>query len=346
MSLSVNWEISDPRSMLVIHQGALGDFILALPALSALRKAFPEARTAIMGYPRILQLVDGRFYAEEIYSIDQKGMASFFVRQGPLDREMARFFSAFELIAVFGRDGGGALIGNLKRVCQSPILHINSLPNWDEGVHLSDHLLKQLARYGMPPSEKNPRLFLRESDREWGRNFWKERGVGPENRSKAIVLHPGSGGKKKVWPLDLFLNLYHHLQTCCGGTFLVVLGPAEGPEVQRVFEGLASPHLISVKGLSLVQLASVMEGCRFFIGNDSGISHTAAALRLPTIAVFGPTDYRVWSPRGERVEIVRREIPCSPCSEERFFLCKEAECLNRVEVEDVLRKVRRMGVEV
>jgi ADP-heptose:LPS heptosyltransferase len=346
MFLSVRERIPEARSMLVIHQGALGDFILALPVLSALRKAFPEAQTAIMGYPRILQLVGGRFYAEEIYSIDQKGMATFFVRQGPLDRAIAQFFSAFELIVVFGKDGEGTLIGNLKRACQGPILHINPLPNWDEGVHLSDHLLKQLTRYGIPPSETNPGLSLRESDREGGKIFWKERGIAPEDRSKAIVLHPGSGSKKKVWPLPLFLNLFHHLQSHSGGTFLVILGPAEGPEVQRAFEELISPHLILAKGLSLIQLASAMEGCRLFIGNDSGISHMAAALGLPTVAIFGPTDYRVWSPRGERVEIVRRGIPCSPCSEERFFLCKEVECLHRIEVEDVLRKVRRMGVEV
>ena len=64
------------QSILVIHQGALGDFILALPALETLRKAFPHAKSAIMGYPRILELVEKRFYAEEILSIDQKGMAT------------------------------------------------------------------------------------------------------------------------------------------------------------------------------------------------------------------------------------------------------------------------------
>jgi ADP-heptose:LPS heptosyltransferase len=89
-----------------------------------------------------------------------------------------------------------------------------------------------------------------------------------------------------------------------------------------------------------------MEGSRLFIGNDSGISHMAAALGLPTLTIFGPTDHRVWSPRGEKIEVIRRGIPCSPCAEERFFLCKELECLNMIEVGDVLKRLRSMGVEV
>ncbi|MBS3918989.1 MAG: glycosyltransferase family 9 protein [Deltaproteobacteria bacterium] len=346
MTLSETGKTPKVQSMLVIHQGALGDFILALPALTALRRNFPNAKPVMMGYPRILQLAEGRFYAEEIYSIDQKGMATFFVREGALDRALSQFFSGFGLIVVFGKDGEGTLIGNLKRVCQGRIIHINPLPNWDDGVHLSDHLLRQLTRYGIPLSEENPRLYLKKEDQEWGKIFWMGRGISPEERLKAIILHPGSGSRKKIWPLKHFLDLFRHLQTKPGGKFLIVLGPAEGPEVQQAFEELNSPHLILTKGLSLVQLASVMEGCRLFIGNDSGISHMAVALGLPTLAIFGPTDYRVWSPKGEKVEVIRRGIPCSPCAEERFFLCKDFECLNRIEVGDALKRLRSMGVEV
>jgi ADP-heptose:LPS heptosyltransferase len=331
--------------MLIIHQGALGDFILALPALSAIRKAFPEARPSMMGYPRILQLAEGRFYAEGIFSIDQKGMATFFVREGTLDRGLSQFFSGFGLIVVFGKDGGGTLINNLKRVCQGRIFHINPLPNWDDGVHLSDHLLKQLTRYRIPFSDQNPRLYLRKEDQEWGRDFWMGKGVSPEERPHIIVLHPGSGSRKKLWPLKHFLDLFRHLQSKPDRKFLLILGPAEGPEIQQAFAGMNSPRLILAKGLSLVQLASVMEKSRLFIGNDSGISHMAAALGLPTLAIFGPTDHRVWSPRGERVEVIRRGIPCSPCAQERFFLCRDLECLDAIEVGDILKGLKRMDIE-
>jgi ADP-heptose:LPS heptosyltransferase len=100
-----------------------------------------------------------------------------------------------------------------------------------------------------------------------------------------------------------------------------------------------------VKGLSLLELASVMEGCRLFIGNDSGISHMASALGIPTIAIFGPSDPSVWSPRGEKVWVVRKGIPCSPCAQEKILQCTEIECLRGIGVEEVLKGLERVGVE-
>lgn len=335
---------SEVRSMLVMHQGALGDLILALPAIGTLRKAFPEATSVIMGYTRILELVEERFYADRILSIDQRGMATFFVRDGSLAPALSQFFSTFDLIVVFGRDEHGSILGNLEKVSQGRVLHIHSFPPWEEKTHLTDHLLKQFARYGFDPSESNPRLYLKEPDRDWARDFWRDKGLTMEERSRVIILHPGSGSKKKVWPLERFQNLARYLQEHLGGKILIVLGPAEGPEVQKIFEGMSLSAFFVAKGLSLLQMASVIEGCRLFIGNDSGISHMAAALGLPTLTIFGPTDPVVWSPRGENVWVVRREVPCSPCPQERFFLCKSFECLREIGIGEVLKGLERMGV--
>jgi ADP-heptose:LPS heptosyltransferase len=333
------------RSMLILHQGALGDFILALPSLEVLRRAFPQARSVIMGYPRILELIDNRFYAEEILSIDQKGMASFFVRGGPLDLRLSEFFKTFDLIAVFGKNGEGNLIGNLNRVCEGRILHINPFPRWDGGIHLIDHLLMELSRYGFSASERIPKLFLNESDRTWAREYWMEKGVTAEERGTVIIIHPGSGSKKKVWPLDRFLKLTEVLQQHLSSRILVVLGPAEGPETRKIFENERPGFFIPAKGLSLIQLASVMEGCRLFVGNDSGISHLAAALGIPTLAMFGPTDPKLWSPRGRNVRVIRKEIHCSPCPQERFFQCQHFECLKGIRLEEVLDGIRKLAFE-
>ncbi len=337
-------EAAGVQSVLVIHQGALGDFILALPALETLRKVFRQARSVIMGYPRILQLVEKRFYADDIVSIDQKGMASFFVREGTLDPGLSEFFKGFDLIVVFGRDAEGSIVKNLRRVCGGRVFHIGSFPPAGEKVHLTDHLVGQFAQYGFPAWGSNPRLYLKEGDREWAKDFWKSKGVTFEERSKVVILHPGSGSKKNVWPLDRFLDLAHALQDDLGSKILVVLGPAEGPEVREAFEGMGFPAPILARGLTLLQLASVMEGCRFFAGNDSGISHLAAALGIPTVAIFGPTDQRVWSPRGEKTFVVSRGVHCSPCLQERFSHCQDIECLRRIETADVFEGVKRIGI--
>jgi len=341
-------KVEEIRSILVIHQGALGDFILALPAMETLRETFPRAKLVLMGFPRILELVNQRFYADEILSVDQRGMASFFVRGSPFDQPLAQYFGTFDVLAVFGKDGEGTLTGNLKQICKGLVLHINPFPQWIERIHLTDHLLRELSRYGFPPSEKIPRLFLSEKDKDWGKTFCRMKGITPEEKSKAIVVHPGSGSKKKVWPLDRFLELIHYFQARFNSRIFIVLGPAEGPEVQKAFGGIewelgvAAPLL--VKGLSLVELASVMEGCQVFIGNDSGITHMAAALGIPTIAIFGPSDHKIWSPRGEKVFVARKEMRCSPCSEERFVQCKHGDCLRELGVKDVLEGIKELRI--
>ncbi len=106
----------------------------------------------------------------------RRGWPPFFVREGPLDRTLTHFFSRFDLIVLFGKDAEGPLISNLRKVCPGRVLHIHSFPNWDEGIHLTDHLLKQLARYGIPFSETHPKLYLTEADREWGEKILDGKG--------------------------------------------------------------------------------------------------------------------------------------------------------------------------
>jgi len=341
-------EIPEVGSVLVIHQGALGDFILALPVLSNLNKSLRHSRLVIMGFPRILELVEKRYYADEVLSIDQKGMASFYVRDGSLDIPLSHFFKQFGLVVVFGKEEGGALLGNLRRVCGGQLLSINSFPLGGERIHLTDHLLRELRRYHFPIGDTTPRLYLTEKDREWAKNFYESKGLSPGERAKTVVLHPGSGSKKKSWPLDRFLDLLNYLQKNVGSKILAVIGPAEGGEIERAFEkmkwemGPDAPLL--AKGFSLPELASLIEGCRVFIGNDSGITHMAAALGIPTLALFGPTDPKVWAPRGENVTIVAPEIPCCPCSREQFFECQLNDCIKGIKLTDVLESLAKLSM--
>lgn len=159
-----------------------------------------------------------------------------------------------------------------------------------------------------------------------------------------VVLHPGSGSKGKVWPLERFQRLAEILQERLRSKILVVLGPAEEGEAERVFEEMDPQTFIPVKGLSLLQVASLMEGSRVFIGNDSGISHLASALGIPTITIFGPTDPEVWAPRGERVWVVRNGTPCSPCSRDRFLQCTGIDCLRGIGIDQVLEGLEKIGI--
>ncbi len=326
------------RSAAVIHQGALGDFILALPAFETLRSSFPRARMTLIGYPRVLELAVGRFYAEEMMAVDQKGMASFFLPGGSLDSTLSGIFGRFDFIAVFGKDPGGPFVENLRRVSRGKVLHFESFPREKEQLHVVDYLLRQLSAQGFYPVNSTPRLFLRESDREWGAEFLRRIGLRPEERSSIVLLHPGSGSRNKVWPLDRWPRLAGLLRDRFESKILVVIGPAEGKEVEQALKGV-----LQVKAPSLLQLASVMERCGLFIGNDSGVSHLAAALGVSTLALFGPTDPGIWAPRGKDVFFLHGKTKCSPCSRASMRECMHLECLRQIKAEDILEKVVSRG---
>jgi ADP-heptose:LPS heptosyltransferase len=239
-------------------------------------------------------------------------------------------------------------VSNLHRVCEGRVIHLNLFPPWNERIHMVDHLLRELRRYHFSVKGQNPKLYLTPADQDWGKGFCRRKGLTEEERTNAILLHPGSGSKKKVWPVERFVELFHYLQKHTESRVFVILGPAEGTETQKAFEGiqwdLGSRAPVLLKGLSLLGLASVMEGCRLYIGNDSGITHMAAALDIPTLAIFGPTDPVLWAPRGKKVGVLRKEIECSPCPQEKFLQCQRIECLYRVELEDVLEGLKQLGM--
>jgi hypothetical protein len=106
--------------------------------------------------------------------------------------------------------------------------------------------------------------------------------------SRPAILHPGSGSRSKVWPHFEALARAHPAAR-------ILLGPSDSP--------LNVPNEC-LKGLSLAEVAEELRQCRFFVGNDSGITHIAAYWGAPTVALFGPTDPKVWGPVGRRVKVV------------------------------------------
>jgi ADP-heptose:LPS heptosyltransferase len=89
-------------------------------------------------------------------------------------------------------------------------------------------------------------------------------------------------------------------------------------------------------------LAALLRRGKCFIGNDSGITHLAAAVGTPSIALFGPTDPGVWGPRGENVSIIRGETDCSPCTPETLRGCTRQRCLENIKVETVFKVMERI----
>jgi ADP-heptose:LPS heptosyltransferase len=314
--------------ILCIHQGALGDCILALPAIKALRDMLQPARLEIMGHPWILPLIQGHPYADAIADVNRAEMALLFQEGVVLPATVQAYLSGFDAAFCFGLSA--TLGDNLQRAGIKKTFLLPPLPGGRQ--HVTLHHLQSLARLGIDVLPSSPRIYLKEEERNEASGFFRERGWEPDG---IIALHPGAGSRKKAWSSLRFAALGRALASE-SKRLLIVEGPADAECVDQVLKGLDGvPHLVA-SDLPVRQVAALLSCASLFIGNDSGCSHLAAALGVHTVALFGPTDPQIWAPQGERAFWLQGTVACAPCARETQRRCEQQRCLDAITIDAVL----------
>ncbi len=281
--------------ILVIRGGAIGDFVLTLPAIKLLRERFPGAHIEILGHTHIIALAEKRFYADAIRSIEERGLARFFVKDAALPAELTAYFGSFDLIVSYLFDPDGVFRGNLTR-CQ--IKEFIAGPSKLTGrKHAAIQLARPLEQIGLHLEDSAARIYPSEADREFARNF-----VG--NTSESVVaLHPGSGSETKNWPIEKWKELGEYLFSS-KRTVLVIAGEADGERLHLLETAWKNKPVRFARHLPLPHLAALLENS-LFVGHDSGVSHIAAAVGARSILLFGPTNPDVWAPANRNVMVLQ-----------------------------------------
>jgi len=285
-----------PR-ILVIRGGAIGDFILTLPAIRLLRENFPEARIEILGYEHIIELARGRFYADATRSIEYGPMAGFFIPNSILAPDLVEYFTSFQQVISYLFDPDLFFENNLRRAGVK-----NFLPAYariDDSQHAAQQLASPLQKLALFLDEPAAEVFPTADDRAQAREFLGE------STAPVIAIHPGSGSPRKNWPAENWAALGRWLQEHVPESrILLVGGEADAASMATVQAALQGTNTLSAQHLPLPLLAAVLERCRLFLGHDSGISHLAAAAGTPCVLLFGPTDPAVWAPANPDVKVM------------------------------------------
>jgi heptosyltransferase-2 len=284
--------------ILVIRGGAIGDFILTLPALKALRDAYPEAHIEIVGYKHIAALAENRFYAQAVRSIEYAALSSFFAKNSTPPTELANYFAGFDLLISYLYDPD-AIFEQKLRVCGVQNL-ISGPAKIDNSAHAARQLARPVEALGIKVGDLAAEIFPSEEDRQFARDFLRDL---PQ---PILGIHPGSGSEKKNWPIENWINLGNNLlaRESFGGSFVVISGEADHAQVGRLQELWKDERVVFAKDLPLVHLAALLEHS-IFIGHDNGISHLAAATGGKCVLLFGPTDPAIWAPRNKNVRVLR-----------------------------------------
>lgn len=288
--------------ILVIRGGAIGDFILTLPAIAALRQHFPDAYLEVLGYPHIAQLALAGGLVDRVESIGARALAGFFARGGELAEELVDYFSEFDLIISYLYDPDQIFRTNVARCTRAQFIPGPHRPNDRMTDHATQTYLKPLERLAIFDADPVPRLRMGDGASSAAPLFPNASG---QEAALVLALHPGSGGEHKNWPEEKWVELLQHLMNSTRYNLLLVGGEAEGERLQRLAAALPPTRVRVAQSKPLPELAQMLQRSTAFIGHDSGISHLAAAVGLPGVILWGDTAEEIWRPPSEKMIVLR-----------------------------------------
>ena len=266
------------RRALVIRGGALGDFLLTLPVLAALRSAEPGARIEVLAYPHIAKLAEAAGMIDAARSIEYGPLAGFFTKGGILDPDLREYFASFDLVISYLFDPDEIFARHLQNCGVRRLLRGPHLPQGP--AHAIEELAAPLAELGIA---EFPRDIIFPSEPASG-------------RADLIAVHPGSGSPVKNWPAARWLELCTGLLAEHPGLRLAVIGGEADQAAVATLRPLSSERTEFWENLPLPDLSRRLQQAMLYLGHDSGVSHLAAVTGTPSLLLFGPTNPSVWAP--------------------------------------------------
>ena len=317
------------QKILIWHQGALGDLLLAGPALSALRRHYPRARITALGHPERWSLLAPTLFLDAVWDSSGAAWAPLFAPDSPLPPVLQSRLGQFQLALIFSPLPHPTLPA---RLAQAGIAAVHWLPSWPTsgpepvGAFLAGHL----ARLGVRVKNAPFRLIIGE---DWQDQAPRLSGPGP-----FLAVSPGSSHASKNWPLAYYYEVTRALAWERGLRVVWLTGPGE-EALLPYLQGLATAqdHLLWAN-LPLTAVAAALARCRLYLGGDSGLTHLAAAVGVPgVLALFGPTDPRIWAPPGKGVRVLRAPCCRAPCASGREITCPDPVCMENLTPDLVLQ---------
>lgn len=323
-----------PARILLLRLERIGDLLMALPAIADVRTAAPDAR---------IDLVVGSWNADiarSIVGVDRvQTLDAPWLARGAAGARSSHLFRT----AASWRHERYDLAINFEPDVRTNLLLALSGARWragyrsggggavlDQGLdylpseHTTDNarrLVAQVFARETPSSVPARTLATPEATRR------EAVALLAGARRPRVAMHVAGGRQIKQWPLERFVSIARSLVDREGATIVLTGGPGDEAMVREARAALPSDRVIDISGGGLLTVAAVLDRCDLMITGDTGPMHVAAAVGLPIVAVFGPSDPRRYAPRGAHDRIVRIDLPCAPCNRIRL---PPARCTGRV----------------
>ena len=313
--------------LLIFHQGALGDFVVTFPILKALRTVYPRidgiCRSSFGRLAVDLGVLDGS------YPLESARFASLYT--DGIDPVVVTLVSTYSSHLLFSFST--ILESSVKKIDARRVFRILPWPTAAQKVQVTEFLARQVLACD---------LLGKEARRRFSQALFHLKGDASRKRrsgARAIIC-PGAGSMKKRWPLERFMMVAAELKKR-GLQPSIILGPAE-VDLEAALHHIPQSQAQVVKTRTFQELITVLESTVIYVGNDSGVSHLAAFLGVPTLVIFGPSDPDRWRPFGDHVRIVKAASPCSPCFDTDRPDCPERNCLEEINPDRIVEALEGM----
>lgn len=322
----------------------VGDAILSIPALAAIRARWPRAEIAVLGRPWVAELYRGQGYADRLLLFDHTGRHRGVLGRRRLVSELRRerfdvgllLQNAFEAAWIAWRAHIPVRIGYNRDARGFLLTRAVDVPRPGETAgHEAYYYLELLRRAGwVERFEKVEQIELRVDPAARDAAETVLGRAGARRDAFRIAIAPGAAyGSAKCWPPERYAVLADRLIAEFDGDVILFGTVAETEVVRRILAAMCRRAVNLVGQTSIGELAACFSLCHLFIGNDSGAMHVAAAAGLPVVGIFGPSDPAGTAPVTPRFSLVRQPVSCSPC-----FLrhCPvDHRCMTRIAVDAV-----------
>jgi ADP-heptose:LPS heptosyltransferase len=313
------------QRILILFPGSLGDFLCVLPALRFLRTVTPESSIEIAARGDGLLLAQRLPDVVRTLSLESSVFTRLYSPHPSLDSQEKHFFaSAAEIVSWFSYTRPEVRVA-LQEISAG---RLRSFPFFtgQEACHATAYYLRCIGGTEL----LCPSLVIGHEEKQWLDTYWRQRGWGV--RSRLLILHPGSGGKKKRWTIEGFTRIARWWISRRNTKVLILLGPAEEGETQ------AWRQVGEVESaLSVWQAAALLSRTDLYLGNDSGASHLAGAVGARGVVLFGPTQPQQWRPLGGALSVLRNLLYRTEHPDEAGMT------LTEISSEEVIAALLRLG---
>ena len=354
--------IRKPEKILIVRLSAIGDVVHALPALKSLRANFPDSEISWLVEDKASGVLSGHPDIDEVIVFPRRRWQRNILKIKESINTLLEIFLFYKKL----RNGRYDLVidfqGNLKSGIMTLMTKSENRIGFGKGhckefnylftayricppgkrMHRIDKYLSLLSGLGIKANYQRPELPESEKEKDYVNEFIR---ANIDKHKPVIIIHPGTSkfGSYKRWPVMNYTRLADMILESHDVNVIFTWGPDELDVVNEIVSNMKHKAYVACETESIRQLIELMRYADLFISGDTGPLHIASVLGIPIVAVYGPKDPEIYGPYNGKAVVIRKDLPCSPCTKRT---CPEPECMTSILPEEVYHAASKLMEEV